>query len=103
VTTERTDEQRAAISAVKAERERDKTEAMREYQAERLAAQANFTRLRALRQAREAAQAAAAAAAAAAASKPAKKARKKPARLTAAAATTHTNADTTTDREQAAF
>jgi hypothetical protein len=61
MTTERTDEQRTAISAVKAERERDKAEAMREYQAERLAAQANCARLRALRVARESAQATAAA------------------------------------------
>ena len=61
MTTETTDEQRAAISAVKAERERDKVEAMREYQADRLAAQANLARLGALRLARESAQATAAA------------------------------------------
>ena len=96
MSTERTDEQRAAISAVKADRERDKAEAMREYQAERLAAQANFTRLRALRQARESAQAAAAAAAPPA--KPAKTAKKKAVRRTAKPA----NTDTNTDMEQAA-
>lgn len=51
--TERTEEQRAAIGALKAERELDKAAAMREYQAERLHVQANFARLRALRLARE--------------------------------------------------
>ena len=98
MTSERTDQQRAAISAVKAERDRDKVAAMQEYLAERLAAQANFTRLRAQRLAREAAQAGAAAAAAA--DKSAKKAEKKPARRTATARPAKTDANT--DREQAA-
>jgi hypothetical protein len=38
---------------LKADREREKTEAMREYQAEKVAAQANMARLRALRLANE--------------------------------------------------
>jgi hypothetical protein len=41
------------IAAAKAERERDKTEAMREYKAEKLASRANMARLRALRLANE--------------------------------------------------
>ena len=41
------------VAAAKAERERDKSEAAREYQAEKVAAQANMARLRALRLARE--------------------------------------------------
>ena len=47
--------QLSAAAAVKAERERDKAEAMREYRAERLALLANTARLRALRLAKEAA------------------------------------------------
>jgi len=43
------DAKQSPIAAAKAERERDKTEAMREYQAEKLASQANMARLRALR------------------------------------------------------
>jgi hypothetical protein len=42
-----------AAAALKAERERDKIQAMREYQAERLAHQTNMMRLRALRIAKE--------------------------------------------------
>ncbi len=44
---------RSLVAAAKADREREKTEAMREYQAEKIAAQANMARLRALRLARE--------------------------------------------------
>jgi hypothetical protein len=40
-------------AALKAERERDKIQAMRDYQAERLAHHANMMRLRALRLAKE--------------------------------------------------
>jgi hypothetical protein len=47
------DTRRSLAAAVKADREREKTEAMREYQAEKLASQANMVRLRALRLARE--------------------------------------------------
>src|SRR3974390_419315 len=47
------DAKQSPIAAAKAERERDKTEAMREYQAEKLASQANMARLRALRLANE--------------------------------------------------
>jgi hypothetical protein len=47
------DAKQSPIAAAKAERERDKTEAMREYQAEKLASQANMARLRALRLASE--------------------------------------------------
>lgn len=43
------------IAAAKAERERDKAEAMREYQAEKLISHANMARLRALRLAKESA------------------------------------------------
>jgi hypothetical protein len=49
------DSRQSPIAAAKAEREREKTEAMREYQAEKLASQANMARLRALRLARESA------------------------------------------------
>ena len=41
------------VAAAKAERERDKTEAMREYQSENRASLANMARLRALRLAKE--------------------------------------------------
>jgi hypothetical protein len=44
-----------ATAAAKAERERDKAEAMREYEAEKLVSQANMARLRALRLAKESA------------------------------------------------
>ena len=47
------DAKRSLAAATKAEREREKTEAMREYQAEKVAAQANMARLRALRLAKE--------------------------------------------------
>ena len=43
------------MAAAKAERARDQTEAVREYQAEKLASQANMARLRALRLAKESA------------------------------------------------
>jgi hypothetical protein len=49
-------------AAMKAERERDKAQAMRDYQAEQLARQANMARLRDLRLAKERADALAAAA-----------------------------------------
>jgi len=45
----------STMAAAKAERERDKTEAMREYQAEKRASHANMARLRALRLAKESA------------------------------------------------
>jgi hypothetical protein len=41
------------IAAAKAERERDKMQAMRDYEAKKLASQANMARLRALRLAKE--------------------------------------------------
>jgi hypothetical protein len=47
------DAKRSLVAAAKADREREKTEAMREYQAEKVAAQANMARLRALRLAKE--------------------------------------------------
>jgi hypothetical protein len=47
------DVKQSLIAAAKADRERDKTEAMREYQTEKLASQANMARLRALRLAKE--------------------------------------------------
>ncbi len=43
-------------AAIKAERERDKALAMQEYEADRLAQQANMARLRALRMAKERAE-----------------------------------------------
>jgi hypothetical protein len=46
-----------APAALKAERERDKMQAMRDYEAEALARQANMIRLRALRLAKESAEA----------------------------------------------
>jgi hypothetical protein len=46
-----------AAAALKAERERDKMQAMRDYEAETLACQANMVRLRALRLAKESAEA----------------------------------------------
>jgi hypothetical protein len=46
-----------AAAALKAERERDKMQAMRDYEAETLARQANMVRLRALRLAKESAEA----------------------------------------------
>jgi hypothetical protein len=49
-------EQRAARAATKDERARDEAQAMREYQAERLALIANAARLRAQRLAKEAGQ-----------------------------------------------
>ncbi len=49
------DAKQSSIAASKAERDIDKAEAMREYQAEKLASQANMARLRALRLARESA------------------------------------------------
>jgi hypothetical protein len=47
------DTKRSLAAATKADREREKTEAMREYQAGKVAAQANMARLRALRLAKE--------------------------------------------------
>jgi len=47
------DVKQSLVAAAKVEREREKTEAMREYQAEKLASQANMARLRALRLAKE--------------------------------------------------
>lgn len=51
--------QTSIAAAQKAERERDKAQAVQEYEAERLAAQANMARLRALRLAKERAASAA--------------------------------------------
>jgi hypothetical protein len=47
------DAKQSLVAAAKAERERDKTEAMREYQTESRASLANMARLRALRLAKE--------------------------------------------------
>jgi alpha-D-ribose 1-methylphosphonate 5-triphosphate diphosphatase PhnM len=47
------DAKQSLVAAAKAERERDKTEAMREYQTENRASLANMARLRALRLAKE--------------------------------------------------
>jgi hypothetical protein len=47
------DTKRSQAAALKADREREKTEAMREYQAGKVAAHANMARLRALRLAQE--------------------------------------------------
>jgi hypothetical protein len=49
------DSKQSPMAAARVERERDKTEAMREYQAEKLASRANMARLRALRLAKESA------------------------------------------------
>jgi hypothetical protein len=49
------DTKQSPVAAAKAERERDKSEAMREYQTERLASRTNMARLRALRLAKESA------------------------------------------------
>jgi hypothetical protein len=56
-TTVKDAQQRATAAAATAERERDKAQAVREYEAERLAREANIARLRALRLAKEAADA----------------------------------------------
>jgi hypothetical protein len=56
-TTVKDAQQRATAAAKDAERTRDKAQAMREYEAERLAREANMARLRALRLAKEAADA----------------------------------------------
>jgi hypothetical protein len=53
MTTLKSGKQSPMTAAVKAERERDKVEAVRDYEAERLATQANMARLRALRLAKE--------------------------------------------------
>jgi hypothetical protein len=47
------DAKQSLMAAAKAQRERDKTEAMREYQTAKLASQANMAGLRALRLANE--------------------------------------------------
>lgn len=47
------DSKQSLVAAAKAERERDKTEAMREYQSESRASLDNMARLRALRLAKE--------------------------------------------------
>ena len=49
------DAKQSPIAARKAERDSDKAAAMREYQAEKLASQANMARLRALRLAKQSA------------------------------------------------
>ena len=49
--------QPSTVAAMKAERERDKAQAVRDYEAEQLACQANMARLRALRLAKERADA----------------------------------------------
>ena len=48
--------QPSTVAAMKAERERDKAQAVRDYEAEQLARQANMARLRALRLAQEVAE-----------------------------------------------
>ena len=50
-------QQRASAAATNAERARDKAQALREYEAEKLARDANTARLRALRLAKEASEA----------------------------------------------
>ncbi len=62
MTTLKRASQPSSAAAIKAERERDKAQAMRDYEAEQLARQANMVRLRALRLAKERADALAAAA-----------------------------------------
>lgn len=54
-TTLKDAQRRSTAAAMKAERARDAAQAMREYEAERLACRANTARLRALRLAKEAA------------------------------------------------
>jgi hypothetical protein len=66
MTKTKTVEQRLVAAAVKAGREREAAQAMREYQAERVRVDANTARLRELRLAKEAADAETAAAQAAA-------------------------------------
>jgi hypothetical protein len=56
-TTLKDAQQRASAAATNAERARDKAQALREYEAERLARDANTARLRALRLAKEASEA----------------------------------------------
>jgi hypothetical protein len=58
MTTSKANRQPPTAVALKAERERDKAMAMRDYEDEKLARQANMMRLRALRLAKESAQAA---------------------------------------------
>ena len=53
MTTLKRNPQSSSVAAIKAERERDKAQAVREYEAEQLARQANMARLRALRLAKE--------------------------------------------------
>jgi hypothetical protein len=53
-TTLKDAQQRASAAATNAERARDKAQALREYEAEKLAREANTARLRALRLAKEA-------------------------------------------------
>jgi hypothetical protein len=57
MTTLKDAEERAAAAALKAELERDRAQAMRDYHAEKLAVAANTERLRALRLAKESADA----------------------------------------------
>jgi hypothetical protein len=57
MTTLKSDQQPSIAAAKKAERERDKTQAVQEYEAEKRAAQANMMRLRAERLAKERAEA----------------------------------------------
>jgi hypothetical protein len=53
MTTLKSDQQKSMTAAKKAERERDQAQALRDYEAEKRAAQANMMRLRALRLAKE--------------------------------------------------
>jgi hypothetical protein len=55
-TTLKDAQQRASAAATNAERARDKAQALREYEAEKLAREANTARLRALRLAKEASE-----------------------------------------------
>jgi hypothetical protein len=57
MTTLKRDQQTSTAAAKKAERERDGAQAMREYEADKRATQANMARLRALRLAKERAEA----------------------------------------------
>jgi hypothetical protein len=56
-TTLKDAQQRATVAATTAERARDKAQALREYEAEKRAREANTARLRALRLAKEAGEA----------------------------------------------
>ncbi len=57
MTTLKSDQEKAIAAAKKVDREREQAQAMRDYEAEKRAVQANMIRLRALRLARERADA----------------------------------------------